>query len=116
MKNTKLLVLKPRISTNALLGILFFLMMGDYLLTYVGMHTLGIVEEANTLMIWLMVLPFKKGFIIRTFTSLIPLYLFKFAESHKDSYICKKILFIPLSIQLVPYIGHALWVFSYFTV
>ncbi|MCT4607116.1 MAG: DUF5658 family protein [Marinisporobacter sp.] len=114
MKNAKPLVLTSQFSTNVLLSILFFLMIGDYLLTYVGMYTLGIVEEANALMVWLMALPFKKGFLIRMFVSLGPICLFKFAEKYKDPYIYRRILLIPLFIQLVPYIGHVLWVFKYF--
>lgn len=38
-------------------------MMGDYFLTYFSMHTLGMVEEANYLMVWLMEMPFGEDII-----------------------------------------------------
>lgn len=49
---------KIEFSTNAMLGILFLLIMGGYILTNLRMYTFEIVEEANYLMRWLMKLPF----------------------------------------------------------
>ncbi|MCT4620160.1 MAG: hypothetical protein N4A62_12305 [Marinisporobacter sp.] len=49
---------KIEFSTNAMLGILFLLIMGNYILTNLRMYTFEIFKEANYLMPWLMKLPF----------------------------------------------------------
>lgn len=104
---------KKKVSTNVLLGMLFILMLGDYMLTYLGMYSFGVIDEANYLMVWLMGMPFEKGFIVRVFVTLVPVLLLKFAEKYKEPMVYKQILLIPLGIQVVPYIAHGIWVFKY---
>ncbi|QZY56730.1 DUF5658 family protein [Crassaminicella profunda] len=103
---------RKKVSTNTILNILFLLMIGDYLLTYLGMYTFGVVEEANCLMVWLMELPFWKGFIIRICIALVPILLLKLAERYKDPDIYMSILLVPLSIQFIPYIAHVIWIYK----
>lgn len=102
-----------KISSNMILFILFNLMLLDYILTYYGMYSLGILEETNYLMLWLMKLPFSKGLIIRTLHSIFLILLFKYIEQHKKSSTFKKILMIPLIIQLIPLSHHILWIYNY---
>lgn len=104
---------KRKLSTNSMLSILFLLMMGDYLLTYLSMYVFGVAEEANYLMVWLMELPFWKGFIIRIFVVLGPVVLLKFAEKYKNPGVYRKILLVPLATQVVPYVAHGIWVWKY---
>lgn len=104
---------KRKVSTNALLGILFFLMMGDYILTYVGIYVLGVIEEVNSLMVWLIKMPFLKGFIVRIFITLGSIVLLKYAEQFKNPVVYRKILLVPLGIQVIPYIAHMIWILSY---
>ena len=103
---------KRKISTNALLGILFLLMMGDYFLTYVGIHILGIISEANFLMVWLMKMSFFKGSIVRIIITIGPIILLKYAEQFKNPIVYKKNLLVPIGIQVIPCFAHIIWVLN----
>ncbi|WFD09031.1 DUF5658 family protein [Tepidibacter hydrothermalis] len=56
-------------------------MLLDYSITYYGINSLGIITEANPLMVGLVNLPFYKGFAIRIVISSIPVFLLKWAEN-----------------------------------
>lgn len=104
---------KQKLSTNTLLGILFILMMGDYFISYFGIHHLDIIEEANPIMVNFLKLPLWEGTIIKIFYSLFLILLFKIVEKYKNPIVFRRILLVPLGIQIIPYMAHVMWVWNY---
>ncbi|SMB83565.1 hypothetical protein SAMN00017405_1059 [Desulfonispora thiosulfatigenes DSM 11270] len=113
MQLTKRLNFKINFSANFILTLLFILMMLDYLITYYGMHSLGVLEESNALMVRFMKLPLSQGLILRTLYCVIFISLFKYVERSKTRLAFQKILLIPLSIQLIPISLHISWFYQY---
>ncbi|MBF8982062.1 hypothetical protein IZY60_00780 [Lutibacter sp. B2] len=107
------ILIHKKISTSIMLPLLFILMIIDYPLTYYGMYVLRTIEEANPLMLKFMEMPFYKGFLIRVLYSLFFISLLKYVEQYKYPVVYRKILFVPLSIQIIPYTAHAMWIFNY---
>jgi len=102
------------ISTNMILFFLFLLILEDYFLTYIGIHHLRIIEEANPLMVGLLSLPLSHGIIIKTISALIPIFLLKYVEHRLEPIRFRKILLIPIAVQIIPYTAHVIWVYKYF--
>lgn len=103
------------ITVNLILYLMFISMLGDYCITYWGIHSLNVISEANPLMVNFMNLPFLKGISFRIITSLIPIILLKSVErafENKSSYV--NLLMIILSIQIYPYSLHFYWILQYF--
>jgi hypothetical protein len=105
-----------KVSTNMLLLFLFLLILEDYLLTYMGINTLNIIEEANPLMQEFMSLPFYAGLVLKSIIALVPILLLKSTQHNFNPIEFKKIMLIPILLQLVPYTAHAIWIYKYFTV
>ncbi|MDR5659100.1 DUF5658 family protein [Serpentinicella sp. ANB-PHB4] len=59
---------------------LFFLLLTDYLLTYMGIHFFEVITELNPFMVKIMELPFTLGFLVRivqaTIITAIVYYIF----------------------------------------
>lgn len=106
------ILIQKKVSTSIMLLLLFILMIIDYPLTYYGMYVLRTIEEVNPLMVTFMAMPFYKGFIIRVIYSLFIISLLKYVEPYKHPVTYRKILFIPLAIQIIPYVAHAMWIFK----
>ena len=103
------------ISTNMLLSFLFLLILEDYFLTYLGIHHLRVIEEANPLMVGLMALPLSHGIIIKIISALIPIFLLKYVEHRLNPIKYRKILLIPIAVQIIPYTAHVIWIYKYFS-
>jgi hypothetical protein len=102
--------------SDIILYIVFFAMLGDYLLTFWGMQTLHYIEEFNPLMVSFMELPLYKGLLVRVGYTAILLLVIRFGLSRMPNQSsCNKILAILLGIQVIPYIMHGIWLSKYFT-
>lgn len=98
------------------LHIVFFAMVGDYLLTFWGMHTLGYIEEFNPLMVWFMELPLYLGLALRALYAGFLLLIIHWGLhklSHQPFY--HKLPVALLAIQTLPYAMHIIWLCKYFT-
>ncbi len=107
----------PKIANNTLLFILFIAMIEDYIITYVGVNILGVIEEANYLMKGLFNLPMYIGLQIRIIMAIIPLLLLKYVEDKcprriKYDLILKFLLFI----QLIVFSMHGIWIYKYYII
>ncbi|MCT4595355.1 MAG: DUF5658 family protein [Anaeromicrobium sp.] len=100
-------------SINILLGLLSLLMIIDYIVTYIEIHIFYIATEMNPLMDNFMNKPFLEGFFLRILIVLFFVTLFKSIEKYRDKKYFKKILIIPLSIQLIPLSMHIKILFLY---
>jgi hypothetical protein len=92
-------------------------MIGDYLLTFWGIHTLGYIEELNPLMIWFMELPLYLGLALRVVYAGLLLLIIRWGISklpHQPFY--NKLPIALLGIQALPYAMHMIWLYKYFTV
>ncbi len=103
-------------TNNIILFILFVAIMGDYLITYIGINNMGFIEELNPLMIRLFRFPMYMGLIIRSMLALFPIILLKFVENRcpprlKYDYIIRA----ALGIQAIPFSMHILWIYKYYT-
>ncbi len=107
-------MLMQKLTINKALILIYTLMIGDYLITYLGVNILGIITEANPILINLMNISFYKALIIRLITCLIPIFFLKLIQ-HKykkiDRY--QKIIISLLYIQIIPYTLHLLWISIY---
>lgn len=105
---------KYTISCDSILFIIYILSLCDYLLTYIGINMVGIISEANPLMVSFMALPLYKGLLLRMIISLIPILLFKGIEKYfSDHNSYKNIILLVLLIQVYPYSLHLQWVYYY---
>ncbi|QZY56658.1 DUF5658 family protein [Crassaminicella profunda] len=100
-------------SSNLLLSFIYTAMLGDYILTYLGIHTFGVIEEANPLMVSVIALPFDRGLLIRVLTSLILVLMLKYVEKGLEPKPYRFILSIVLLIQAFPYAMHLMWICRY---
>lgn len=101
-------------SNNDLLLVLFFLIIIDYILSYFGINILDIIREGNPLMVGFMKLPFTSGILIRTIIAFFIVSLFKISEGKlKDRINFRSLLVKVLMIQILPYLGHSIWIYSY---
>lgn len=99
-----------------LLFLLAMLMLLDYLITYFGLHILQCVIEANPLMIKFMNLPFYIGLPIRFIMIILPislLWLAYYLFDNKKRFIT--ILRFMFIIEIVPFVFHGFWIYSYLT-
>lgn len=93
-----------------LLICLGFLMLLDYLLTYLGMHHLQVINEGNPFMRLFMTLPLSIGLPLRILYILIPITLLFIAfhlTSNKQKLI--HILYGLIGFQLIPFGLHMFW-------
>lgn len=86
---------------------IFILLIVDYILTYIGIKV-GLVEEANILMIWLFELPLLKGLLIRCIMSLFIIMPFFYLEKHCKYY--KKVLVVVISGYIFIMFLHLRWI------
>ncbi|PAB59687.1 DUF5658 family protein [Anaeromicrobium sediminis] len=93
-------------SINLILCLLSFLMVIDYIVTYIEIHILNIATEMNPFMNNFMDRPFLEGIFLRILLALFFVTLFKSIEKYRDKKYFKKILVIPLSIQIIPVVMH----------
>lgn len=101
-------------SNDLILAILFIAILGDYVLTYVGMNILGVIEELNPLMIRSFKLPFIKGLILRTIIGLFPIILFKLVENKFGNINTYRVILLHvLVIEFIPYCLHIFWIINY---
>lgn len=65
---------------------LFMLMMLDYTLTYIGINSIGIIEEGNPIMVWMLELPFTFSFLFRAAYSALMVLLVVIVYNAKYKY------------------------------
>jgi hypothetical protein len=93
--------------------VLFFLMIGDYLLTYWGIH-LGIIQEGNGLMTWLMNLPIEYGIMAKIVISGLLLFPIILAKNRRKK-IYKYALGIAYCAYFVIFAMHGYWIYLFMT-
>lgn len=94
------------ISDMILLSLLIIL---DFILTYTGINTYGVIEEANIFLIWLFDLPFAAGLTVRVFMTAV--IMIPFCLLYKLNYsIYKKTLTAAYVINLIVMVLHARWI------
>ena len=92
---------------------LFLLIIIDYLLTYIGIHNLGVVYEANPFMAWLFELPFSQGLLIRVLHAIfiITLSYFLYKNEYENYDVFMK---FALGVNIFVLMIHFRWVLKYF--
>lgn len=90
--------------------LLYLLTVLDYVLTYIGVHQLGVISEGNPLLTGLIALPFWGGILCRCFISAVPVFLLfiaKYRYSYKHYH---QVIVLLLAVQVIPYSLHLFWI------
>lgn len=88
---------------------LLILMMTDYVFTYIGINHLGVIAEANPLLVTFFELPFSISFFLRliygVFLVLLSKFLYLKRYKHYD-----KFMFFALGVNSIITLMHIRWV------
>ncbi|TCK98772.1 hypothetical protein EDC19_1207 [Natranaerovirga hydrolytica] len=102
------------IRAKRLLAYMGLFMILDYILTYIGIHILQCIIEANPFMRNFMELPFIVGLPLRIVYILFPINLLLLAYYYSDNKnSILKIIHGMLLFQFVPLFLHLFWIFQY---
>lgn len=86
---------------------IYLFLMTDYLLTYIGIR-LNLIEEANTLMVWMFEMPLMKGLIIRLVISGVVILPFYYLKTHCRYY--KKVIAAVIILYVGVMVLHIRWI------
>lgn len=90
-------------------SLLSTLMMLDYIITYIGINKLRVVEEANPFNIWLFEIPFIHGFTVRLvyvgIIAWLSIFIFKAGYKYRHEFI-KFALILNIIVALI----HLRWI------
>lgn len=89
---------------------LFILMMSDFVITYLGINVIGVIEEANPILVWLFEIPFIYGALIRLFYSAFIAWLCMFIFDSRYKYY-NAFINTALTINAVVVVIHARWIY-----
>jgi len=87
---------------------LFILIIVDYLMTYVGI-AMGIITEANPLMVWLFQLHLWPGLLIRLAFALVAVGLLVYAK-RQDAKLYRSGVIVAYTVQVLVMGLHLYWV------
>lgn len=92
---------------------LFILMMCDYIITYLGINTFGVIEEANPILVWLFEAPLLFGLAFRMFyagfMAFLCVFIFEQGYQHYNAFIN-----LALFINSVVVFMHMRWIGIFF--
>ena len=88
---------------------LAFLIMIDYLYTYIGIHWFQIVEEANPLLINFFNRPFQESFPLRLVFALIILLFSNYIQRNYEHY--NQFIYLALIVNIAVLLNHFVWVY-----
>jgi hypothetical protein len=91
--------------------ILFFYIMVDFLITYLGV-SYGCIEEANPFMKWLFKLPFIWAAVIRLSIGAAIYYIYRFIQKNADISYRRAILFA-LTVENYVLLLHLRWMVAF---
>lgn len=88
--------------------VLGYMMFLDFLLTYLGVVDLNVIEEGNPLLVWLFELPLWKAAALRIVMILGVLFILRRTEKYKDP-IAKFGLLVYAAVLFI----HMVWLWRY---
>jgi len=97
---------------TAYIGLLFFLFMLDYFLTYLGVCYLEFGREANPFMVWLYEVPLIPGILFRVSMSLVLIRIMRIAYD-EDRKTGTKLVMFGIFLNLLVLYNHIHWITIY---
>lgn len=90
--------------------VLGMLMMLDYCLTWIGVNELGVIEEANPLMVWLFNIGFAPSLLLRVIMVSFVLYLIYVLSKFSDR-LFKFTITLALTVNFAVILLHVRWLY-----
>lgn len=105
-------VIEKKIEKNLGLKILFLMQMSDFLLTWLGVNILDVVEEGNPFMVFLFNLDFFSALIIRFILVGIVIVGLNYVKK-VEHILYEKVIKIGILANLIIHMMHICWIYVY---